>query len=113
MRNLLLILLVSSLNCLAVQPAQVGDGASMSNAVIIKETRGEVLLKTEEDKWLAEHYPGYTDVKTTAEIIGYDQHYNWRVIVTSSGQEITVYFDVSLFYREQHKKMNRKASHKR
>jgi hypothetical protein len=50
-----------------------------------------------EYQWLDEHYPGYT--KKSQSLTFYnDKPYDVFAIETADGQEMMIYFDISLFF---------------
>lgn len=108
-RTMILIVFLS----LFTAAAYLGDGSSKAEAVIIKERKSESNIRKQENKWLSAHYPGWTEVSVNPENDGVDKYYNIRVIKTVTGEERSIWFDVSLFYTTQLEKSSRKYSRKR
>jgi hypothetical protein len=72
------------------------DGSSFEKAVIIKE-KSELTGVDAEYAWLKKNYPGYK-VKSQALTNHNKKPYDILTILTSSGEEKVIYFDISNFY---------------
>jgi hypothetical protein len=72
------------------------EGTSYENAVFITE-KTESKGVDAEYKWLSQHYPGY---KLKKQSLGHNggKPYDLMDIKTSSGEEKTIYFDISNFF---------------
>lgn len=74
-----------------------GDGSSYSEAIVITGAPNEEIGVPAEYKWLRAHFPGFGDYQQKClERDGkrYDI-FTWR---TASGENKTIYFDISAFY---------------
>jgi len=72
------------------------DGSSYEKAVIIKE-KSELTGVDAEYTWLKKNYPGYK-MKSQA-VKNYNKKpYDILTILTASGEEKVIYFDISNFY---------------
>jgi hypothetical protein len=72
------------------------DGSSFEKAVIIKE-KSELTGVDAEYAWLKKNYPGHK-VKSQALTNHNKKPYDILTILTSSGEEKVIYFDISNFY---------------
>ena len=73
-----------------------GQGTSFEDAVIIMEKTETTGVDAEYD-WLREHYPGYKLVSQSLSSKD-GKHYDVMKIKTASGEDKTVYFDISNFF---------------
>lgn len=72
------------------------DGSSVANAVIIRAP-SEAAGVAAEYQWIAERFPGYT--RKTQSLLQVRGHfYDALEIVTASGEERTLYFDITDFF---------------
>ena len=72
------------------------DGSSYEKAVIIQE-KSELTGVDAEYSWLKKYYPGYK-VKSQAVTNYKNKPYDILTIITSSGEQKVIYFDISNFY---------------
>jgi len=74
----------------SVENSGVQDGSSFENAVVVNSIKAEY-------EWLAKNYPG-----STMKMQALSQHkkkpYDVLHIVTASGDEKSIYFDISKFF---------------
>lgn len=74
----------------------VHDGSSYKNAIIIHE-KTETNGVAAEYAWLRKHYPGYR-FKEQAMVYDHRKPYDILTIVTNSGAQKEIYFDISAFF---------------
>ena len=72
------------------------DGSSFEKAIIINK-KNETDGVAEEYKWLREHYPGYT---FRSQSLNYKDKRSYDIlkIKTQSGEEKSIYFDITNFF---------------
>jgi len=73
-----------------------GEGSSFETAVVI-QAESEDTGVAAEYAWLKQHYPGYR-TRRQALASHKEKPYDLITIVTVSGEEKTVYFDISRFF---------------
>ncbi len=72
------------------------DGTSFEKAIVITEKSESVGVSAEYD-WLKKNYPGYK-TKGQSLVFQNNKPYDIIQIVTTSGEEKSIYFDISNFY---------------
>jgi len=80
----------------STQVSSAADGSSYEKAIVIKE-KSELTGVDAEYTWLKKNYPGYKS-KGQALVNYKDKPYDIITIITASGEEKKVYFDISNFY---------------
>ncbi len=84
----------SSQNSSSIQG--INDGSSFEKAIVIKEYREKPGVDAEYI-WLRKNYPGYK-LKMQALIHNNNKPYDKLDIITASGEEKSIYFDISNFF---------------
>jgi len=87
---------VGTTNHESVSVTTQNDGSSYIKAIEIK-VKGEFDGVKAEYKWLGENYPGYKS-KEQMLVFNNNKPYDIIKIITATGEEKSIYFDISYFY---------------
>ena len=74
-----------------------GDGTSIAKAVVIRSARNETEGLKAEERWIKEHHHGWRQALQMLVQQG-GRYYDQVRYVTSSGEQITIYFDITDFF---------------